>query len=170
VRRVIAVLTAAGALALPGTALAGGWATVEMSSTPDGTASGEPWVVDLTILQHGRTPLAGLTPRVTITGRESGDTRVVTARPLGQPGVYRARVVFPADGSWDYVIDDGFSRQHTYAPVQIGAGTAVPAGGGDDGARWIPLVAAGAFMLLLGGLAGALLRRGPAPAPERRSI
>ncbi len=168
-RRVMAVLMAAGALAVPATAAAGGWATVELSSTPAGVGPGEPWVVDLRILQHGRTPLAGLEPRVAITGRESGETRVVTARPAGRAGLYRARVVFPAAGSWDYVIDDGFTREHTYPPVRIGDAGAAPAGaaahaGEDGGGPWLALGIAGAAALLLAGLVAALVRRGPAPA------
>ena len=166
-RRVMAVLMAAGALAVPATAAAGGWATVELSSTPAGVGPGEPWVVDLRILQHGRTPLAGLEPRVAITGRESGETRVVTARPAGRAGLYRARVVFPAAGSWDYVIDDGFTREHTYPPVRIGdagAALAAAADAGDSGGPWLALGIAGAAALLLAGLVAALVRRGPAPA------
>ena len=46
--------------ALTATAFGGGWATVGMSSTPAGAKPGEPWVVDMTILQHGRTPLEGV--------------------------------------------------------------------------------------------------------------
>jgi hypothetical protein len=45
------------ALIAPTTSLAGGWATVGLSSLPDGAQPGEAWVVDLTVLQHGRTPL-----------------------------------------------------------------------------------------------------------------
>ena len=46
------------AVLVPATALAGGWATVKLSSTPTGAAAGVPWVVNLTVLQHGVTPLA----------------------------------------------------------------------------------------------------------------
>ena len=57
-------------LAAPAVAGAGGFATAGLSSTPDGVAAGKPWNVDITILQHGRTPLEGLSPRVQIS---SGD-------------------------------------------------------------------------------------------------
>ena len=77
-------------------ALGGGFATVGLSSTPAGTAPGQPWNVDITVLQHGRTPLEGVTPSVTI---RSGDaTKDFAAKPTGEPGVYRASVVFPAAG------------------------------------------------------------------------
>ena len=85
---------------------AGGWATVWLSSTPAGTAPGAPWNVDITVLQHGRTPLTDVKPAVTIA---SGDaTKTFAAKPTGKPGVYRASVVFPTAGKWSYEVDDGF--------------------------------------------------------------
>ena len=58
-------------------ARAGGWATVGLSSTP----SGKTWVVDLTVLQHGVTPLTDVKPAVVIS---SGDKReVFAAKPTG---------------------------------------------------------------------------------------
>ena len=64
------LITVAGALALvcASTALAGGWATVKLSSSPKGLSAGEPWVVDITVLQHGLAsqPLCCLSPTVTI--------------------------------------------------------------------------------------------------------
>ena len=87
------------ALDAAASAHAGGFATVGLSSTPDGVAPGKPWNVEITVLQHGRTPLDGLTPRVQI---RSGDkTREFAAKPAGKKGVYRAAVVFPQAGRWD---------------------------------------------------------------------
>ena len=43
-------------------AAAGGWATVGLDSTPAGVAPGKPWDVNITVLQHGVTPLGGVTP------------------------------------------------------------------------------------------------------------
>ena len=107
---------------------AGGWATVSLSSTP----TGKNWTVDLTVLQHGRTPLNDLQPVVTI---RSGDTiKDFAAKPTGKPGTYRAQVVFPTTGRWTYQIDDGFISQlpHTYPPVQIGEGTGTAAAASTD--------------------------------------
>jgi hypothetical protein len=133
-RRSLLVLAAASALVLAGTAVAGGWATVQLSSTPRGLSAGEPWVVDITVLQHGRTPLDGLKPTLTIRKSVPRITNAVAkgrptirsfaARPTGRPGVYRARVVFPSAGTWRYEVYDGFvqyggARTHTYAPVRI---------------------------------------------------
>src|SRR3712207_3721962 len=89
----VAVLPLAGA---PGTARAGGFATVGLSSLPDGVRPGTPWRVELTVLQHGRRPLDGVRPQLTI---RSGDSvRVVSAVPAGRAGRYRAVVRFPHAG------------------------------------------------------------------------
>jgi hypothetical protein len=132
-RRPLLLLVAASTLVLAGTALAGGWATVKLSSTPKGLSAGEPWVVDITVLQHGQTPVDGLKPTVTIRKvvargtsavSKSGVPRTFVARQTNGAGVYRARVVFPTAGTWRYEVYDGFTtyggaRTHRYAPVKI---------------------------------------------------
>src|SRR3954452_21027519 len=121
-----AAMIAARAL-LPGTAAAGGFATVGLSSLPDGTAPGGTWHVTLTVLQHGRTPLDDLQPHVFVRSADGRTLRTFAARPAGKRGVYTADVVFPAAGRWRYSIADGFSQTHTYAPVTIGRVAAPPA-------------------------------------------
>jgi hypothetical protein len=172
-------LAAAFLLAVPALAGAGGFATAGLSSTPDGIAAGKPWKVDITVLQHGRTPLDGLTPRVQISSGEA--TREFAAKPTGKPGVYRAEVVFPRAGVWDYRVYDGFNDQmpHTFPAVRIGDGADVPAAPAfapapapapapDDGgiaAGWLW----GAGLMLLLALVVLLAdreRRPPAPAPR----
>jgi hypothetical protein len=115
-RRLVVALAIAAVL-LPAAALAGGWATVQLSSTPKGTQAGTPWVVNLTVLQHGVTPLAGVRPEIRIA--QGMLHWRFTARPTGKTGVYRARVVFPRAGTWRWTIWDGFSGEHTYSPVRI---------------------------------------------------
>ena len=133
--RFIAVTAVAAlGLALAGTAAAGGWATVGLSSLPAGVDPGEPWHVELTVLQHGKTPLAGVEPTVTIRNKDTGATRTFAAKPTERVGVYAARVVFPSSGTWTYEVYDGFGQYggaetHTFAPITIGG---LPAGG--DGA------------------------------------
>ncbi|WP_028062323.1 hypothetical protein [Solirubrobacter soli] len=129
-------------------ARAGGWATVSLSSTP----TDKHWVVDLTVLQHGRTPLNDLQPVVTI--RNGATSKDFAAKPTGKAGTYRADVVFPTAGRWSYEIDDGFISQmpHTYPPVQIGEATAAAS---DDGPNLLWLVPGIALLLA----AAALLLR-----------
>jgi hypothetical protein len=135
-RRKLIIVAAALALACAGTALAGGWATVKLSSSPKGVAAGEPWVVDITVLQHGLAsqPLCCLKPAITIrkvagarsASSSSAVTKTFKAKATGRIGVYRARVVFPSAGKWRYEVFDGFTeyggaRTHKFAPVKIAA-------------------------------------------------
>jgi hypothetical protein len=146
----------AGALALPAVANAGGWATVSLSSTPDGMPPGKPWVVELQILQHGVTPLDGVRPSVILTQSATGATRTFRAQPTGKPGTYRARAVFPSGGTWRYAVDDGFRGRHGYPPVTMGDAAAAPVApvDADGGPQWIALAG-----VLLGFLAGGRLIR-----------
>ncbi|MEA2141720.1 MAG: hypothetical protein QOI64_150, partial [Solirubrobacteraceae bacterium] len=131
-----AILAITGLLALPAGALAGGWATVGLSSTPDGLAPGAPWKVDIEVLQHGRTPLDGVHPTVTIASADGSVERTFATRPGKRPGIHRASVTFPRAGRWTYVIDDGFTARHPYPAVQIGgAGAATAVAGGDGAGR-----------------------------------
>ena len=158
-RALMGVLIAA--CASPAAAAAGGWATVGLEPMPDRVGPGEPWVVNLTVLQHGVTPLEGVRPTLTIQGAGEA-SRTFKAVATGQPGIYRARVVFPSAGSWRYTVDDDFSAVHRFGPVRIAQGTAAPAAstaaGGESGGEAQPgsgvsagavagLVAAGALLL-----------------------
>ena len=155
-RRVLIAVPLAVLLLIAPAAHAGGWATVGLSSTPAGTESGTPWPVEITVLQHGVTPLEGVKPTVIIT---RGDARkTFAATPTGKPGVYRAKVVFPTAGRWSYAVDDGFisERPHTFPTVQIDAGTSAPATGGDSGGPSAGWLVPGVALLLA---AAALLAR-----------
>jgi hypothetical protein len=115
--RKLVVTALALATLVPAVAFAGGWATVQLSSTPKGARAGVPWVVQLTVLQHGVTPLENVRPEIRIA--QGKLTRSFVARPTSMTGVYRARVVFPRAGAWKWSIWDGFSRTHTYKPVKV---------------------------------------------------
>jgi YtkA-like len=135
-RRAILVIAAAAlaALAQPTASTAGGWATVGLETLPAGVGAGETWVAEATIMQHGQTPLEGVKPRVLIDDNQGG-RRAFAAAPTGEPGVYRARVVFPQAGSWRVSVEDGFSLTHSFGEFEIGAGGGVTAAGlpADDG-------------------------------------
>ena len=158
-RRILIALPLALGLLIAPAAHAGGWATVGLSSTPAGTEPGTPWPVEITVLQHGVTPLEGVKPAVIIT---SGDAReTFAATPTGKPGVYRAEVVFPTAGRWSYAVDDGFisERLHTFPPVQIDAETSAPATGGDGGGPSAGWLVPGVALLLAAAAVLALDRR-----------
>ena len=160
----IAALVAAGLLASPAAAMAGGWATVSLSSTPDGLGPGAPWDVEMTILQHGRTPLDGVEPSITLTNGATGKTEYVAAKPTGRPGVYEARAVFPDAGRWTYAVDDGFSRVHDYPAVTIGGAASAPAAAGGDGFPWTALLVSLLAGLAAVGVTAVLRRRRDRPA------
>jgi hypothetical protein len=143
-------------LVLPAAALGGGYATAGLSSTPAGVAPGEPWAVDITILQHGRTPMTDVEPAVVVTGPDGTEQRFAGEK-TAEPGVYRAVVTFPEAGRFSYTVDDGFTNAipHEFPPVTISGAAA--AGGAGDGLPWWPLLA---LLPLLAGAAVLALRRG----------
>jgi hypothetical protein len=170
--RLTLLAVAAVALALPAGASAGGWATVELDSLPDRLAPGETWSVELTILQHGVTPLVGVEPRVLVTKAGETGRRAFPARATSKPGVYQANVVFDSAGTWTYSVDDGFVGVRTYPPVSIGRGgerqvatTAGLGSGGGDGPDYVLAFAVAAIAGLTAGLVAAAVQRrrgGPA--------
>jgi hypothetical protein len=150
-------------LLVPATALAGGFTTVGLDQPPSGVQAGEEWNATFTILQHGRTPLDGEHPVLTITN--GATTEQFTATGAGEAGVYHARVVFPRDGRWQVTIDHGWGVVHHFAPVEVGGGAPVPAGGSDN-PDWLPAIGAALLAAVLAASASvALARRRAVPAP-----
>ncbi|MDQ3778635.1 MAG: FixH family protein [Actinomycetota bacterium] len=152
------------ALAAPAAAAAGGWATAGLAPPPDDVGPGDTWNARITILQHGQTPLSGVTPTLTI--RNGGTAKTFAAAPTDEAGVYVANVVFPSAGTWSYEVHDGFTRYggaktHSFAPVTIGDG----GGGGVPlvGIVGLALLGLGALVLLYL-LARRVRVRAPAPA------
>ena len=127
-RRLIIGAVLVASLAVAGSAAAGGWATAGLAPPPDGTGPGDTWNAQVTIRQHGMTPLSGVKPTVSIRNEKTGASKTFPARPTGKPGVYEAKVVFPEAGTWSYAVWDGFTqyggeKAHRFAPVTIGGGS-----------------------------------------------
>ncbi|MGH2744235.1 MAG: FixH family protein, partial [Thermoleophilaceae bacterium] len=164
---VLAVIAAA--LAAPAAASAGGWATVGLEPPPRALPPGEPWRAELTVLQHGVTPLEDVRPSVIVSPQAGGEEKTFPARATGEPGVYLATVVFPSAGTWSYVVDDDFSARHTFPPVQIGKGGersvvapaafTTPGEPGDDGPNYVLAALAAAVAALAAGLVAAAVQR-----------
>ena len=157
------LVLAVAAVAVPA-ASAGGWATVGLSSLPPGgLKANQPWPVDITVLQHGQTPLAGVTPIVRVRDDGGKVVETFTASPTGKTGVYHAVVRFPSDGRYSYEVYDGFTtyggaRTHTFKPIAIGPGD----GGFPYG--WLAL-ALGAALALAATTVVTLRRRAPELQP-----
>ena len=176
--RIALLALIAAALAAPAAATAGGWATVGFDPPPAGLQPGEPWEVDLTVLQHGRTPLEGVQPRVIVAQSTGGGQRAFSARPTAEPGVYRATVMFESAGTWTIAVDDDFAATHRFPAVEIGgktsstepvaavnAAAATPPSAGDDGPNLLLAFVAAAVAALAAGLGAAYLqRRGGGPS------
>ncbi len=97
----IALIGIVLALAAPATAAAGGFATVGLEPPAASIGPGDTWTADLTVLQHGVTPMENLSASVVIRRPGGGESATFKGKETGEPGVYRAQVVFPevASGS-----------------------------------------------------------------------
>ena len=120
------LVLAVAVVAVPA-ASAGGWATVGLSALPpSGLDANQAWPVDINVLPHGQTPLAGVIPVVRIRDDGGKVVRSFTATPTGKTGVYHAVVRFPDKGTYSYEVYDGFeqyggAKTHTFKPIEIGA-------------------------------------------------
>jgi hypothetical protein len=125
-KKPILLAIVAAAFALPGAAQAGCWATVGLNPMPKaGHAAGQPWIVTIRVLQHGRTPMSDAKPAVRIRNA-AGKLFVFKAKKTKTVGSYRARVVFPKAGRYSLGVYDGFpysecARVHTFRAVVIAA-------------------------------------------------
>ena len=118
----VAAAALAAALLAPATSLAGGFATVGIDSFPEDVRPGDEWVVELTVLQHGVTPLTGVKPRVMAEPAGAGRPDAFSAEPTKRPGVYRASVEFESAGDWRIGVDDDFAAVHEFGTVHVGNG------------------------------------------------
>jgi hypothetical protein len=127
-------------------------------------SAGGSWEPKITIRQHGTTPLDGVEPAVIITNRDTGERKRFDATPTGNPGEYRAKVVFPSGGEWAVGVYDGFTQYggaklHTFGTV----GVSGDGGGGGSSTAWT-LSGSAVLALALGALLLYARRRPPAPA------
>jgi hypothetical protein len=168
-KALIAVVLGVGGLVAAAPAAAGCWATVGLAKPPTGTAAGDVWKAELTIMQHGRTPLANAEPTVTIVNGTSGERRTFAAGATDRVGRYEAEVVFPSAGHWRYEVNDGFTtmdgqpvpcdRTHTFAGATIDPPSGAAGGASGGGSPPLLPIAGGLGGLLAAALLFAYLRR-----------
>ena len=159
--RRIALLLVLAVLVPVEDARAGGWATVELGEAPSGLVAGQPWRVELIVKQHGITPMADVTPSITIVSK-SGAERTFPARPTAQVGHYLADVRFPSGGTWSARISDGFTDAvpHGISRLDVGGAPASPF-------PWAQAIMIGIVALLFA--FGWLAAGDSVPARERRA-
>lgn len=104
---------------------AGGWAVITLDELPTGIVAGKPFTVGFTVLQHGKTPLDGLSPTITA-NLYKDEEFVVPAEPQGEPGHYTATLTFPKEGKWRWSIQ-AFTMDQAMPMLSVAAPTSVAA-------------------------------------------
>lgn len=128
-RRTTMIIVAAcvAAMAMPGTAIAGGWATTTLDEAPVEFRAGVTHEVTYTVLQHGRTPVDGSTAIVfrPAKGTMSPASEIrFQGFPTDEPGQYRAHVELPVAGVWVWEVEQGPFGTFDLGSVEVGADTA----------------------------------------------
>jgi hypothetical protein len=147
----------AGLLSIIGPAhvAAGGWAVTSLDPFEQPVA-GQPITIGFTILQHGVTPVdvdgAGI--RVFQKGT-AGEFFPALHDGDGRVGHYTARLVFPREGTFTWLVEQGFFGPQELGQITINTSSATPAAG--TAARWpsalrygLPLVAALCVAVIVG--------------------
>jgi hypothetical protein len=141
-------LAVLAALALASTAVAGGWAQVTVPNLPTDPPAGGETIIDLTVLQHGATPVSW--PRLTVVATDaSGAAIAAQAKASGPDGHYTATLTFPSAGEWTLsflspdLIMDGSATLNVAEAIVVAPAAATPA------LDWMPW----ALLLLVGAIA-----------------
>jgi len=126
VRRMGFLLALALLLATAAAALAGGWAVIALDAPLGDVHAGQPWAVNFTVLQHGRTPVHKLDanspvePLFVATNPATGERLEVAATPLEEVGRYTLEVTFPSDGAWEWAIEPRpLIGETAFAPLDV---------------------------------------------------
>lgn len=84
---------------------AGGWAVVTLDQVPSQVIAGQPISIGFMVRQHGRTPINGLSPKITATRADTNDSFNAVAVQQGAVGHYVAMLTFPNAGAWNWAIN-----------------------------------------------------------------
>ncbi len=117
--RIVAGLALLLSLIVAVPVFAGGWAVITLDELPVQAAAGEPLTVGFTVLQHGRTPLAGQNATITAT-LDKEKQFAVAAKEEGKPGHYSATLIFPKEGDWNWSIQV-FTMDQPMPPIHVAA-------------------------------------------------
>jgi mono/diheme cytochrome c family protein len=130
-RRIIGIL-AIGALLVAATPAAfGGWAVITIESLPEYLEAGQPTTLTFMVRQHGQTPMADLSPTVSLQPRGAHfafGRSTVTAMAAGAPGRYQATVTAPDTGAVRLTIDANWhAAEIALLPIPVVAEGRAPA-------------------------------------------
>jgi cytochrome c2 len=130
---------------------AGGWATVTVDELPGNIVAGQPFTIRFTVRQHGQTPLAGLTPTLTVEQAESGHSLKTAVHEMKQTGRYEVTMTLPEPGQWSWTIHT-FGTDYAQPPLTAAAGPASTTAGpaSETASAWLPAI--GSASLLAAGL------------------
>jgi hypothetical protein len=120
--RIALVLTLILALAFAIPVFAGGWAIITLDEMPTDVVAGEPLTIGFTVLQHGQTPMTGLSPTISA-GLYQKANLVADAEPDGKPGHYTATLTFPKEGDWNWSIQ-AFTMSQKMPTLNVAAAPA----------------------------------------------
>jgi hypothetical protein len=136
-------------LALASTALAGGWAQVNVTNGPIDPVAGEPTTIELSVLQHGVTPVSW--PRLTVIATDAASGTVIRAEAeaKGPEGSYTASLTLPSAGDWtltfqsaDLVMEGSFALTAIAAVAAAAPAAAATSASGFDAMPLVLLVLA----------------------------
>ena len=159
--RLIALpLAVLASLVLATAAGAGGWAQVTVTNAPTDPPAGGGTPIELSVLQHGVTPVSWPTLTVVATDATSGTVVRADAKAEGAEGTYVASIVFPTAGNWNLTfesaeLDMSGSAAVSVAPPGVAAqpAAATTAASNFDAAPLLFLLIAAAVALAIAGFA-----------------
>ena len=92
-----------------GTAKAGGWAVLTLSSWPGEVTAGEPFTIEYALRQHGthlvESDPSWLNPTITAVHADTGQSVEFEVNPMRKTGYYEAEILLPEPGIWNWSID-----------------------------------------------------------------
>ncbi|MGH8924175.1 MAG: hypothetical protein ACRDWA_05995 [Acidimicrobiia bacterium] len=117
------VLMTVALLAIPVSALAGGWALTSFDELPSEFEAGASYDLTYTVLQHGVNPVDVGQSEVRVIGADREVTTFAAAR-LSERGRYQVTVTFPESGLWTWEVSQGDFGTHPMGPISVSPGAA----------------------------------------------
>lgn len=147
-------------------AFAGGWVVITLDSLPGEVRAGETVHIGFMVRQHGVRPTDAVSPALTATNRDTGETIIVEAEQSGATGHYEVAALFPAEGVWEWQLAaPPFPQQTQLEPLTVlpaaAAEAAAPLGVTGSARSFLRLSGAGLLVL-----AAVLILLGQRQRPE----